>query len=169
MLIVAVKQVHSDAGFCACLFVQGGDMPFHRPLGQEQAVGYLLGAAVRGNHLGEHIHSRSVSPYFAMNASLRSSSDFWEAGGSLGSLTAFMRAVYTAITTLTATNSTRAMTMAGQAVAGGQQRHRSLAIRAALTLFMARPMPPHSDGRRICRESSIKPAVKKTTKKPEDR
>ena len=55
MLIVAVKQVHSDAGFCACLFVQGGDMPFHRPLGQEQAVGYLLGAAVRGNHLGEHI------------------------------------------------------------------------------------------------------------------
>ena len=49
-----------------------------------------------------------------MNASLRSSSDFWEAGGSLGSLTAFMRAVYTAITTLTATNSTRAMTMAAR-------------------------------------------------------
>lgn len=56
-------------------------------------------------------HSRSVSPYFAMNASLRSSSDFWEAGGSLGSMTAFMRAVYTAIATLTATNSTRAMTI----------------------------------------------------------
>ena len=55
MLIVTVKQVHSDAGFCACLFVQGGDMPFHRPLGQEQAVGDLLGAAVRRNHLGEHI------------------------------------------------------------------------------------------------------------------
>ena len=32
---------------------RGGDMPFHRPLGQEQAVGDLLGAAVRGNHLGK--------------------------------------------------------------------------------------------------------------------
>ena len=114
-------------------------------------------------------HSRSVSPYFAMNASLRSSSDFWEAGGSLGSMTAFMRAVYTAIATLTATNSTRAMTMAARLLPVASSATDPLVIRAALTLFMARPMPAHSDGRRICRESSIKLAVKKTTKKPEDR
>ena len=61
------------------------------------------------------------------------------------------------------------MTMAARLLPVDSSATDPPAIRAALTLFMARPMPAHSDVRRICRESSIKLAVKKTTKKPEDR
>lgn len=145
------------------------DMPFHRPLGQEQAVGDLLGAAVRRNHLGKYIPFPFGQPVFCDE---RLPALFVRLLGSrrlLGLHDGVMRAVYTAIATLTVTNSTRAMTMAARLLPVASSATDPLVIRAALTLFMARPMPAHSDGRRICRESSIKLAVKKTTKKPEDR
>ena len=126
MLIVTVKQVHSDAGFCARLFVQGGDMPFHRPLGQEQAVGDLLGAAVRRNHLGKYIPFPFGQPVFcderlpALFVRLLGSRrllglhDGVHAGGIHGHSNADRHEQH------------QGDDNGGQAVASGQQRHRSV-------------------------------------------
>ena len=76
MLIVAVKQVHSDAGF-APVFSYRAEIcrsTVRLDRNRQSAISWAL--------LSEEIilentsHSRSVSPYFAMTASLRSSSDF---------------------------------------------------------------------------------------------